>query len=485
MENEKNTQKNILYVQHLDQEKDEFEIDLGRIASLFWERRRLTVKMSFGLAVLFLGISFILPKEYESTAVVQIAKSDDGGSSKTFSALKTMTGGSGATAVDNYIALMKCRTVIEPIVSDMEYKDGFFRTADEKKLRAIENYDKWVEKNLSIENVTGTNLISIKASAESPDRAQKISSAVVENFITLQTDLNQKQQSLLVKFLDERIKVAYKESVEAGKKFAEYQKEHKIYSPSEQAKVAVTRMDAFTNTLADLKTKQQATQAELATASQQLADLNMKSKTYQINDNETVQTMRQQIASKEVALVTLHAKFTNEHPDVQNAERELHELQNKLSQEVNAIISSETASMSPQQAALISKKLNAEVNLNIAQVSEQAVQEKYDAEQKKLGDFPESVREYMDLQQEANMKQTIYTNLVTQAENAKIQEAKDSMDIQIVDPANLPLEDMPVSPKKGRNVAIGFVLGILITLGLAVKKYWQEIKDTKQMVKEN
>ena len=83
----------------------------------------------------------------------------------------------------------------------------------------------------------------------------------------------------------------------------------------------------------------------------------------------------------------------------------------------------------------------------------------------------------MELKQEADMKQTIYTNLVSQAEAAKIQEAKDSMDIQIVDSANLPLEDMPASPKKGRNAAIGFALGILIAMGIAIKKYWREVKQ--------
>ena len=464
-------------------ENDELEIDLGRIASLFWERRLLTAKLSCGLAVLFLGVSFVLPKTYESTTIVQTSQGANPLSSSALQAMASLGGSSGNTIVDSYIALMKSRTVIEPIVDGLEYEDGFFSTAEDKKAHAVANSGKWAEKNVKIENTKGTNLISITASAKTPEKAQEISQAIADNFLAMQTDLNQKQQSLLGKFLDERIKVAYEETVEAGKKFAEYQKKNGIYSPNDQAKIAISRMDAFTNTLVDLRTKQQATQAELATASQQLSDLNIKSKTYQINDNENVQNMRQQIANKEVSLVTLHAKFTNEHPEVQNAERELQELKSKLSREVNAIVSSETAAMSPQQAALISKKLNAEVNLKVAQVSEQAVQEKYDEAQKKLDNFPENVREYMDLQQQANIKQSIYTNLVTQAENSKIQEARESMDIQIVDPANLPLEDMPASPKKGRNAAVGFALGIFISLGIAMKKYWQEMKNLKQKVK--
>ena len=468
----------IVYVnQPLERDRDELEIDMGRIVSLFWEQRVFAGKLSCGLAALFLGASFLWPKTYESTTVVQTAQVANNLSSSALQAMASLGGSSGNAVVDNYIALMKSRAVIDPIVESMEYEDGMFSTAEDKKAHALANSSKWAEKNIKIENTKGTNLISITATGKTPEQAQEISQAVADNFLNMQTDLNQKQQSLLLKFLDERTKVAYEESVEAGRKFAEYRKLHMIYTPEEQARIAVNRMDAYKNTLADLKTKQQATQAELATASQQLADLNMKSQTYQINDNDTVQNLRQQIANKEVALVALHAKYTEEHPDVKNGKRELAQLRSNLAKEVNAIVRSETASMSPQQAALISKKLNAEVSLKVAQVSEQAVQEKYTSEQKKLEDFPEAVRAYAELKMDADMKQTIYTNLVSNAENAKIQEAKDSMDIQIVDPANLPLEDMPTSPKKGRNAAIGFVLGIIVTMGIAIKKYWQEVRQ--------
>ena len=461
----------------LKEKQEEFEIDMGRIVSLFWERKCLAGKLSCGLAALFLGVSFILPKSYESTTVVQTVSGQNPLSNSAMQAMATLSGSSGNAVVDNYIALMKSRAVLDPIVESLEYKDGLLSTAEEKKAHTVADSSKWAEKNLKIVNVKGTNIISITATGDTPEKAQKISQAVADNFLNMQTDLNQKTQSLLVKFLDERIKVAYDESVEAGKKFAEYQKENKVYAPAEQVKVAVTSMDAFSNKLADLKTQQEAEQAELDVASKQLDNLNMKSRTYQINDNETVQNLRQQIADKEVTLVTLNARYTEANPELKIAKNELSQLKSNLAKEVDAIVSSETASMSPQQAALISKKLNAEVGLKVAQVSSDAVQDKYKNEQEKLDDFPETVRNYMELKQEADMKQTIYTNLVSQAEAAKIQEAKDSMDIQIVDSANLPLEDMPASPKKGRNAAIGFALGILIAMGIAIKKYWREVKQ--------
>ncbi|WP_051180029.1 GumC family protein [Selenomonas ruminantium] len=465
-------QNQILYVQNLEEKNDEFEIDMSRIASLFWDRRAFAAKCSLGLAVLFLGTSFILPKTYESTAIVQTSMAANTGGASAL--LASMSGGSGNAVVDSYIALMKSRTVIEPIIANMDYDD------EETKKRAIAKYDKWVEKNLRIESTTGTNLISVTASAKTPEKAQEIAQSVIDNFLLLQTDLNQKQQSLLVKFLDERIKEAYKDAAEAGKKFSLYQKEHGIYAPSEQAKIAIGRMDAYANKLVDLKTKQLATNTELSISNEQLSNLNIGSIKYQINDNSTIREMRQNIANKEVELVSLQSRYTDDNPSVKRAELELNKMRESLSQEVNAIVSSQTAAMSPQQSALIGKKLNAEVELKVAEISEQAIKEKQNEEQHKLDDFPEEVRNYMDLQQEAVMKQSIYSKLVDREEEAKMKAAQDSMDIQVVDQPNLPLEEMPASPKKGKNALIGFVIGLLVTLFKVMYVYWRECKaDTK------
>lgn len=45
------------------------------------------------------------------------------------------------------------------------------------------------------------------------------------------------------------------------------------------------------------------------------------------------------------------------------------------------------------------------------------------------------------------------------------------MDIQIIDAANLPREDMPAKPNKKLIVVIGFVLGVMISFGYTLYAY--------------
>jgi len=69
----------------------------------------------------------------------------------------------------------------------------------------------------------------------------------------------------------------------------------------------------------------------------------------------------------------------------------------------------------------------------------------------------------MNLQRDTVIKEGIYTDLIKQMENNKIRQAMDSMDIQIVDRANLPFTEKPVWPKKRLIIMMGVIFGFMIS----------------------
>ena len=80
----------------------------------------------------------------------------------------------------------------------------------------------------------------------------------------------------------------------------------------------------------------------------------------------------------------------------------------------------------------------------------------------------------MRLTREVKIKNEVYANLVKQYEQNRLQAAMESMDIQIIDPANLPDEDRPAAPRKMLITAIGFVLGMLLSMGYGLLTYKRE-----------
>ncbi len=448
-------------------EKQEESIDLGRLASIMWDRKKITGGIIAGCTAIAIATAFILPKQYESTTLVQTrsAGNDISGMKAMAAAMGVNVGGSASNASPvNYIELMKSRTVLDPIIDNMDWDDP-------KKKPTAKDFAK---KNLDIQNTKQTNLITVTAKGRTPEEAQMISQGVVDNFLAMQTDKNQQTQSLLVKFLNDRIENAKKESDEAAQKLADFSRENKIYSPDDQVKLAITQLDAYDKAVSDMQAQQKSAQAQYDVATQKLGEQKAGAKAYNINDNSTVQSIRSQIVAKEVALTELRQRYTDQYPDVIAAQKQLNKLRQSLITEVNNVVDSNAATLNTAQMELLKNQAVAQAQASAAAASEEAIKGKRAEKEKELGEFPDNAMTYMQLDRDAKIKQQIYTSLVNQCEQDKIQEAMESMDIQVIDPADLPDVDKPAFPRKKLVAAVGLVLGCIIAFGYSLVEYRKE-----------
>lgn len=446
-------------------ERNEDSIDLSRLFQIMGDHKTVIVGIISICTIVAAVISFVLPKQYESTTLVQTrsaAKVDISGAAAAMAALG-VGGGSVSSPTTNYIELMKTRTVLDPIIDSLGFEEA--QKPDAKG---------FAKGYLDIRNTKGTNLIEVAARGKSPEEAQYISQAVVDNFLLMQTDMNQQTQSLLMKFLDERIGTAKHEAEDAEAKLAQFSREHKLYSPDDQAKAAIEQMAAFDKAIGEVEVAARSAQASLDAANEKLGEQKSASRAYNISDNATVQKIRDQIVAKRLEIVGLEQNYTDIHPSVQRAQKELEQLQNSLDAEVRATVESNATTLNPTQSQLLSNRALAAVNLAVATASESALKKQQTKKEAELGAFPDDVMEYMRLSRDSKVKNEVYLNLVKQYEQNKIQAAMESMDIQIIDAANLPDIERPVAPRKRLITAIGFVIGILLAMGYSLLVYRRE-----------
>ena len=445
-------------------EQNENSIDLSRLFRVMGDHKVVLFGIIGICTLVALVIAFVLPKQYESTTLVQTrsaAKVDISGAAAM--AALGIGGGSVSSPTMNYIELMKTRTVLDPIIDSL----GF----EEEQKPDAKGFAKGY---LDIRNTKGTNLIEVAARGKSPEEAQYISQAVVDNFLLMQTDMNQQTQSLLMKFLDERIGTAKHEAEDAEAKLAQFSREHKLYSPDDQAKAAIEQMAAFDKAIGEVEVATRSAQASLDAANEKLGEQKSASKVYNISDNSIVQKIRDQIVAKRLEIVGLEQNYTDLHPSVQRARKELEQLQSSLNAEVAASVDSNAATLNPTQSQLLSNRALAAVNLAVATASESALKKQQAKKEEELGTFPDDVMEYMRLSRDSKIKNEVYLNLVKQYEQNKIQAAMESMDIQIIDAANLPDIEKPVAPRKKLITAIGFVVGVLFAMGYSLLAYRRE-----------
>ena len=449
-------------------DRNEDSIDLSRLFHIMCEHKPAIFCIVGICTLVALVISFLLPKQYESTTLVQTrtaTKMDISGAAGAMAALGLggLGGGSVASSTTNYIELMKSRTVLDPIIDSIDFDT-------EKKPTAKE----FAKSMLDIKNTKGTNLIEVTARGKSPEEAQQISQNVVDNFLLMQTNMNQQTQSLLMKFLDERINGTKKEAEEAEDSLAQFSREHKVYSPEDQAKAVIEQMASYDKEIGKAEVEAASAEASLSAANEKLGEQKRGSKAYNISDNSTVQRLRDQIVSKRVELAGLEQNYTELHPSVQKAQKELDQLRASLNAEVISSVDSGVTTLNPTHSELSKERALASVNLAVAQASEQALKAQRSKREEELGTFPDDVAEYMRLMREVKIKNEVYANLVKQYEQNRLQAAMESMDIQIIDPANLPDEDRPAAPRKKLITAIGFALGMLLSMGYGLMIYKRE-----------
>ena len=446
-------------------DRNEDSIDLSRLFHIMCEHKFVISCIVGACTLVALVISFLLPKQYESTTLVQTrtaTKMDISGAAAAMAALG-VGGGSVSSPTMNYIELMKTRTVIDPII------DSVYVGAEKKP-----DAKSFAKSHLDIKNTKGTNLIEVTARAQSPEEAQRISQNVVDNFLLMQTDMNQQTQSLLMKFLDERINGTKQESEEAEERLSQFSREHKVYSPDEQAKAVVEQMAAYDNEIGKAEVEAASAEASLSAANEKLGEQKNGSKAYNISDNGTVQKIRDQIVSKRVELAGLEQNYTELHPSVQKVQKELEQLRASLNAEVISSVDSGATTLNPTHSELSKERALASVHLAVAQASEQALKAQRSKREDELGTFPDDVAEYMRLTREVKIKNEVYANLVKQYEQNRLQAAMDSMDIQVIDAANLPDIERPAAPRKKLITAIGFLMGCLLAFGYGFLLYRKE-----------
>lgn len=444
---------------------DNDTMDLRKLFSLMMEKKKIVLAIIVICTLIATIVAFVLPKSYQSTTLVRV-KSNNISSMAGYAAMAAGfgidTGGGNSGSPESYIELMKSREVLEPIIAKLDLPDE-----DKEKLTVVG----FAKKNLEVTNIKKTDLITIAAYGKTPEEAQMISQGVADNFLALMTKLNKEDNSSVLKFLDERIKIAKEEMETAENKLQAYQQEHKIYAPDEQAKAIIANLNNYDTTIAQLQAQSEGDSAKLAGVTSQLEQQNASLLEYSVSDNTNIGNIRESIVNKRVELVGLQQQFTDEHPDVIKAKEELNSLESSLSDEIAKAVNSQSVTLSPVQSNLLKDKISTEVQISVNNASLEALKAKQAEAQENIATLSADSVEYMRLSREATITGQVYTSLVQNYEQTRIQEAKDSMDIQIIDAADLPKEDMPAKPNKKIIVMIGFVLGIMISFGYTLYNY--------------
>lgn len=446
---------------------NESTIDLRKILDIAKEKKIILVAIIAICIIIATIAAFVMPKQYSSSSMVKIKSTSDLNNipvmlTNIASQLGMDTGSTNGNSPETYMEVMKSRAVVEPIIEDLDLPE------EEKEKMTT---DKFIKSYLELTNVKKTDLINITAYGKTPEEAQKINQGLIDNFNNLVAKIKNDNTDIALESLEQKVAQSKEDVTEAEDKLSSYQQEKNIYAPDEQVKAIIDSLNSYDKAIAQLQAEADGDNAKLAGVTGQLEQQNAALLEYKVSDNTNVGNIREAIVNKRVELVGLEQRFTAEHPDVIRAKEELNSLNDSLNKEISNAVSSQSVTLSPVQSSLLQSKLETETKIAVDSASLEALKAKEAEAQTNIANLTSDNVEYARLLRDAKMKGEIYTTLVKYYEQSKINETNKAMNIQIISEPDLSREDMPAKPNKKIIIAIGFVLGIVISFGYTLYMY--------------
>jgi len=319
----------------------------------------------------------------------------------------------------------------------------------------------------------------VNFTASNPKEAQDICSGLTSMLLEENLKLREGVAQNTTAFLSRQLEQAKRDIDDQDSKLAAFKKQYMGQLPGDEEnnlKILMglnSQLDANTQSLNRAQQDKSYTESLLA---QQLAAW----KSTQSATNP--QTLEQQLASLQSQLITLQARYTDDHPDVAKTKADIAEIKRKLD-EMSAAAAQNTqandkasASESPEIRQLRLQVHQYDQVIAQATRDQQRLQEQIRAYQGRVALSPAVEEQYKLLTRDYDTAQKFYNDLLAKKSESAMQtdmeRGQQGEQMRLLNPANLP--DSPSFPNRWLFTGGGLGAGLTIGMGLAL---WMELRD--------
>ncbi len=343
-----------------------------------------------------------------------------------------------------------------------------FAVANKLNLVQDENSPEMADlrKAVSIQAVTGSNLIKITTESPDPKLARDLANSLAEEFIKQNESLNRTQARGAREFIAGQLEIVSAELAAAEEALKNYKQEHQVFAPQEEVKSILDQLTRLETLRAEAIVGQQEVATRLAEINKQLAGVdNRIIASTTITNNPLIQELKAKLTALEVELSGAREKYTDKHPTVLSLIAQTEEVKARMKQEAERVVSTETEMLNPVYQELYKQAGQLVVEALALEVRLDTVAKLITEQEQQFIQLPEKELQLANLLRNAKVSEQIYIMLRQKYEEVRITEAMESANVRVIDAALEPLQ--PVRPRKLLNMAIAAVLGLFVGVGLA------------------
>ena len=381
---------------------------------LLWGRRRFFFRaVTAGLLVATLA-AFLIPKSYTSTTQLMPPDQQSTSGMAMMAAMAAKGGGGLAGVAGDLLGLKSSGALFIGVLRSQTSQDRLIEQFDLRKVygkRLVMDARTKLDENTSISEDKKSGIITISVTDRSPQRAAALAGAYVDQLNSLVSELSTSSAHRERVFLEERLKVAKQDLDDASNQFAQFSSKNNTLDIQQEGKAMLDAAGSIAG--------------EMIAAQSQLEGL-------------------RQI-------------YTDNNPRVRSLNARVGELRKQLEKIGGTQAKSSTVGTPPSGAS---------ADAAPAQTSEMPYPT--------IKSLPLLGAKYADFYRRAKIQETVFEMLTGQYELAKVQEAKETPSIKVLDPARIP-EKKSFPPRLTIMVVgtfLAFGLSVVWVLGSA---RWEEV----------
>ncbi len=429
-------------------------LDIGYIKEIF--RRRKYIFIGSIMVTLFLAILFIkiTPPLYEAESKILIVLNTP-----------TVVGpnlymGREEQMVNNEIEMIRSKKFLRRVVEKIR------KERKDIKILEAKNPVTALMKSIIVGRFGESDIITIKARANSPQDAAYLANVIAEEYVKYSTEFASSEVRLIREFLEKQIPVTEKKLKEAENALKSFKKKYGIVHLSEETKLLARNLTELDNLYNEnlveyltLKEKMDYLHRELSRYRRELAE------NFGEVLNPFFKSLREELVKLETELTMYKLQgLSEDHPKVVKLKQRIEETKELMKEKIKEIVLPEDVRGDPLDytVKLTEEIVDGEIALAEREAKKEAIEKVKKEYEERMKALPDLEVELARLEREYSLTENMYRMLSEKYEEVKIQEAGKIGNVRIVDTAYLPSK--PIRPKKKLTLILalfgGFIIGM-------------------------
>ena len=296
---------------------------------------------------------------------------------------------------------------------------------------------------LSVKRIPSTRMIEVTYESTNPDQAARMLNAHLENYKQQNIQGHVEATTAATTWLKDQLADLKRRVEKSENDRINYERQNQIWSVDDKQNMTTQRL---------LDLNKELTDAESDTlkkrALYEFAESGALDAVPQIRDNSVLQEMQRKRGDLSVQYADALNQYGPNFPKVQRLQAQSKNLDEQIAKERKGII------------------VQLRSDYDEAKARQELLTQRLDEQKAATNAMAEKMVQYSILKREAEGNKIMYEGILTKLREASISASLKSSNIRVIDPATIP--SSPARPARTRNIALGFLVGLVGGVGLAL-----------------